>query len=244
MGITIFFIILSIVVIAFTAIFVRKNNRLYNFKQDTKKTEKKQKKNIKNIWGISLIKDDVITVDGKNLIIIELGSIEYRLLNDKEQAVIDSALVKISKTLSYNVQFFSTIVRVDTNKKIEEIRNNMKKQNNQKMIEYGEALIEYLEDIMLEDDLYVRKNYLIISSYEPRKEAVYNLKEYYFNTLKGELANIKITSKMLTDAGIVELLNREFNKNSEENIESIIKKGGMDFYVKKGEKGKEDIVKD
>ena len=49
---------------------------------------------------------------------------------------------------------------------------------------------------------------------------------------------------MLTDAGIVELLNREFNKNSEENIESIIKKGGMDFYVKKGEKGKEDIVKD
>lgn len=244
MGITIFFIVLSIVVIIVTAILVRKNNRLYNFKQDTKKTEKKQKKNIKNIWGISLIKDDVITVDGKNLIIIELGSIEYRLLNDKEQSVIDSALVKISKTLSYNVQFFSTIVRVDTNKKIEEIRNNMKMQNNQKMIEYGEALIEYLEDIMLEDDLYVRKNYLIISSYEPRKEAVYNLKEYYFNTLKGELANIKITSKMLTDAGIVELLNREFNKNSEENIENIIKKGGMDFYVKKGEKGKEDIVKD
>ena len=49
MGITIFFIILSIVVIAFTAIFVRKNNRLYNFKQDTKKTKKKQRKNIKNI---------------------------------------------------------------------------------------------------------------------------------------------------------------------------------------------------
>ena len=244
MGITIFFIILSIVVIAFTAIFVRKNNRLYNFKQDTKKTKKKQRKNIKNIWGISLIKDDVITVDGNNLIIIELGSIEYRLLNDKEQAVIDSALVKICKTLSYNVQFFSTIVRVDTNKKIEEIRNNMKKQNNQKMIEYGEALIEYLEDIMLEDDLFVRKNYLIISSYEPRKEVVYNLKEYYFNTLKEELANIKITSKMLTDAGIIELLNREFNKNSEENIEGIIKKGGMDFYVKKGEKGKENIVKD
>lgn len=44
MGITIFFIILSIVVIAFTAIFVRKNNRLYNFKQDTKKQRKSKGK--------------------------------------------------------------------------------------------------------------------------------------------------------------------------------------------------------
>ena len=244
MGITIFFMIISIIVIIATVILVRKNNRLYNYKPQSKKSIKKQKKDIKNIWGIEKIKNNEIFANGKYSIIIELGSIEYRLLNDEEQTLIDNALIKISKTLSFNMQFFSTIVRVDTNKKIEEIRNNMKKQNNQKMIEYGEALIEYLEDIMLEDDLYVRKNYLIISSYEPRKEAVYNLKEYYFNTLKGELANIKITSKMLTDAGIVELLNREFNKNSEENIESIIKKGGMDFYVKKGEKGKEDIVKD
>ena len=239
MGITIFFIILSIVVIAFTAIFVRKNNRLYNFKQDTKKTKKKQRKNIKNIWGISLIKDDVITADGNNLIIIELGSIEYRLLNDKEQAVIDSALVKICKTLSYNVQFFSTIVRVDTNKKIEEIRNNIKNQNNEKMKDYGEALIEYLESIMEEEDLFVRKNYLILSSYEEKNE----LKEYYFNTLKVELSKIKITSKLLTDVGIIELLHREFNKNSEESIESIVRNGGMDFYVEKKEKGTENIIK-
>ena len=79
---------------------------------------------------------------------------------------------------------------------------------------------------MEEEDLFVRKNYLILSSYEEKNE----LKEYYFNTLKVELSKIKITSKLLTDVGIIELLHREFNKNSEESIESIVRNGGMDFY--------------
>ena len=239
MGITIFFMIISIIVIIATVILVRKNNRLYNYKPQSKKSIKKQKKDIKNIWGIEKIKNNEIFANGKYSIIIELGSIEYRLLNDEEQTLIDNALIKISKTLSFNMQFFSTIVRVDTNKKIEEIRNNIKNQNNEKMKDYGEALIEYLESIMEEEDLFVRKNYLILNSYEEKNE----LKEYYFNTLKVELSKIKITSKLLTDVGIIELLHREFNKNSEESIESIVRNGGMDFYVEKKEKGTENIIK-
>lgn len=240
MGITIFLMIISIAIIIATSIYVRKNNRLYSFKSEEKSNLKKQKKNIKAIWGIDCIKDDVITSQGQHSIIIELGSIEYRLLNEEEQESIDNALVNISKTMSYKMQFFSTIVKVDTREKIEEIRNNMQKQKNEKMIEYGSAVIEYLESIMREEDLYVRKNYLIVSSFEPRMKAESNLKEFYSN-LKYGLLNIKISTKLLTDAGIIELLHRELNKEATDNIEDIINKGGLDFYVQSKEKGKENI---
>ena len=58
MGITIFFMIISIIVIIATVILVRKNNRLYNYKPQSKKSIKKQKKDIKNIWGIEKIKNN------------------------------------------------------------------------------------------------------------------------------------------------------------------------------------------
>lgn len=127
MGITIFFIFISIVMIIGTTIYVKKNNRFYNFKSSENSSFKKQKKNIKEIWGIDSIKDNIITVQGQHSIIIEMGSIEYRLLNEMEQDSIDNALINISKTMSYKMQFFSTVVKVDTREKIEEIKINMER---------------------------------------------------------------------------------------------------------------------
>lgn len=241
MGVTIFFIFISIVVILGTTIYVKKNNKFYNYKPEEKANLKKQKRNIKDIWGIEKIKNDLITVQGQHSIIIEIGSIEYRLLNEMEQESIDNTLINISKTMDYKTQFFSTVVKVDTREKSEEIRNNMKMQRNINMVDYGNAIIEYLEDIMQEEDLYVRKNYLIVSCFEVRKKAEYMLKEFYDN-LKYGLSNIKVNTKLLTDAGIIELLHREFNKESTENIDEIVKKGGLDFYVKNKEKRKENIT--
>ena len=102
------------------------------------------------------------------------------------------------------------------------------------MTEYGEAIIEYLEDIMQEDDLYVRKSYIIISTYEPIEDAKRNL-TLFCNTLKSSLNDIKISAKILDFNRAIDLLNKEINKDSTEDIVSIIKKGGLEEFVK-GEK--------
>lgn len=237
MEIAIFFVFLSMIVIVVTAVMVKKNNRLYNFKAKdaNKRSAKEQKRDIKSIWEIEQIDDGIITnSSGQSSIIMELGSIEYRLLNESEQSSIDAALTRISRTLSYNMQFFSTTVKVDTNEKIDEIKENLKRQKNLKMTEYGEAIIEYLEDIMQEDDLYVRKSYIIISTYEPIEDAKRNL-TLFCNTLKSSLNDIKISAKILDFNRAIDLLNKEINKDSTEDIVSIIKKGGLEEFVK-GEK--------
>lgn len=244
MGVTIFFMILSVVLLIGTAIYLKKISRFYNFKTEDKDSRKKQKKNIKNIWGIRDINKESISVKGQHSIIIELGSIEYKLLNEKEQEHIDNILTKICKTMTYNMQFFSTIVKVDTSEKIEQIRRNMRKQTNSNMVEYGEAIIQYLEDIMQEDDLYVRKNYLIVSTFAPLRKAERDLKEYYLN-LKYALSSIRVSCNMLNRNGIVNLIHKELNKNSNEEIEKIMKEGGFDIYVtNKEEQGKKVIIKE
>ena len=119
---SILFIIASISTIIFATIYVKKKNRLYSLKSQEKVKGKKRKKNIKTIWGIDDIKDSILTINGKHSVIIELGSIEYRLLNDEEQNNVDNSLTNISKTFSYETQFFSTIKKIDTTDKIEDIR--------------------------------------------------------------------------------------------------------------------------
>lgn len=230
MAITIIFLLASICLIILLPIYLRKKNRMYSLRTEEKVNLKKQRKNIKTIWGIGEIKDEILTVNNRHSIIIELGSIEYRLLNDIEQNNIDNNLIKIAKTFTNQTQFFSTIEKIDTTEKVETIRNNIEKQKNNNIKEYGESIIEYLENIMQEDNLYVRKNYLIITSNDSYEKAERELKEYY-EDLRYSLSNIKVTTRLLSDIDIIELIHRELNKNSNEQLRNIIKKGGLDFYV-------------
>lgn len=231
MIITIIFMLASICLIIILPIYLKKNNKMYNLGTQEKVNIKKQMKNIKTIWGIEEIKNQMLTINNSHSIIIELGSIEYRLLNDEEQNNIDNNLRKIAKTFTNQTQFFSTIEKIDTTDKIENIRENIDKQRNSNIKEYGKSIIDYLDSIMQEDDLYVRKNYLIVTSFEPYDKAERELKEYY-DDLRYSLSNIKVTTKLLSDMDIVELVYRELNKNSNEQLRNIIKKGGLDFYVK------------
>ncbi len=231
MIITIIFMLASICLIIILPIYLKKNNKMYNLGTQEKVSIKKQMKNIKTIWGIEEIKNQMLTINNSHSIIIELGSIEYRLLNDEEQNNIDNNLRKIAKTFTNQTQFFSTIEKIDTTDKMENIRENIEKQRNSNIKEYGKNIIEYLDSIMQEDDLYVRKNYLIVTSFEPYDKAERELKEYY-DDLRYSLSNIKITTKLLSDMDIVELVYRELNKNSNEQLRNIIKNGGLDFYVK------------
>lgn len=230
MAITIIFMLASICLIILLPIYLRKKNIMYSLRTKEKANLKKKRKNIKTIWGIGEIKDGILTVNNKHSIIIELGSIEYRLLNDVEQNNIDNSLIKIAKTFTNQTQFFSTIEKIDTTEKIETIRTNIEKQKNRNIKEYGKSIIEYLENIMQEDNLYVRKNYLIITSNESYEKAEREIKEYY-EDLRYSLSNIKVTTRLLSDIEIIELIYRELNRNSNEQLRNIIKNGGLDFYV-------------
>lgn len=231
MAIAIFFMLASIGLAIFLPIYIRAKNKMYNHDTKEKITFKRNKKNIKNVWGIEKIKDNILTIDNKCSIIIELGSIEYRLLNEKEQDNIDNNLIKIAKTFTYQTQFFSTIEKIDTTDKILNIKENIEKQKNKYVKEYGKSIIEYLNNIMQEENLYVRKNYLVVTSDEAFEKATLELKEFY-DDLKYSFASIKVPIKLLDDMDIVELIYRELNKNANENLKNIINGGGLDFYVK------------
>lgn len=235
---TIICAILSVLVIIFTVVYLNKQKKI---KLNIQK--RKQKKNIKNLWEIDTIKDEIIVSGNKHTIIMRIGSIDYHLLSEKEQNVLETNLIEISKTIKYPLQFFSTTEFIDTTDVINDIKVSIEEKNNPKIIRYGNSIIKYLSMMMENRNLYVRKNYVLISCYGNYDKARYELLGLYEN-LRFNLMNAKIGLEILKDYEIIELLHREFNKNTTTKLEDILKKGGLELYVKGTDYSKKNKIRE
>lgn len=232
MVISIVFAVLSVIVIVFTAIYL---NRKKSIKTNVQK--RKGKKNLKTLWDIDDIKNEVIISGSKNTIIMRIGSIDYHLLSEKEQSVLESNLIEIAKTIKYPLQFFSTTEFVDTTDVINDIKENIADKDNRKLIEYGNEMIKYLSNMMENKNLYVRKNYVLLSVTGNYEKSRLELLSTY-ESLRFNLLNAKIGLEVLNDYEIVELLHRELNKNTTTKIQDVLKEGGLELYVRGTNKSK------
>lgn len=237
MIISIVFAVLSVIVIVFTAIYLSKKNSI-----KTKMQKRKGKKNLKTLWDIDDIKNEIIVSGPKNTIIMRIGSIDYHLLSEKEQSVLESNLIEIAKTIKYPLQFFSTTEFVDTTDVINDIKENISDKDNRKLIEYGNEMIKYLNNMMENKNLYVRKNYVLLSVVGNYDKSRLELLSTY-ESLRFNLLNAKIGLEILNDYEIVELLHRELNKNTTTKIQDVLKEGGLELYVRGTNKSKKDKEK-
>lgn len=232
MVISIVFAVLSVIVIVFTAIYLSRKKSI-----KTNVQKRKGKKNLKTLWDIDDIKNEVIISGSKNTIIMRIGSIDYHLLSEKEQSVLESNLIEIAKTIKYPLQFFSTTEFVDTTDVINDIKENIADKDNRKLIEYGNEMIKYLSNMMENKNLYVRKNYVLLSVTGNYEKSRLELLSTY-ESLRFNLLNAKIGLEVLNDYEIVELLHRELNKNTTTKIQDVLKEGGLGLYVRGTNKSK------
>ena len=91
----------------------------------------------------------------------------------------------------------------------------------------------------LNQNLFERKNYLVISSFNNRKTAEIELKEFY-QLLRYHLLNIKVSTRLLNNKEILELIYEQLHKGNKNKVSDIEEKGGLDLYVtsKKRKKAK------
>ncbi|MCI8308808.1 MAG: hypothetical protein HFJ45_01020 [Clostridia bacterium] len=220
------FLILSGVVIIFTIIYLRKKDMINKNIQ-----KRKGRKTLKNLWEIDDVKNGIIVSGNKHTIVMKIGSIDYHLLSEKEQNVLETSLIEIAKMIKYPMQFFSTTEFVDTSEIVKEIEDSISSKTNEKIVKYGNKIKEYLMDLMENRNLYVRKNYVLISCIGSFEKCKYELNSSYEN-LKFNLLNSRITLDILDDYEILELLHRELNKNTKVKIKDVLKKGGMSLYAR------------
>lgn len=221
-----------------TLIYTRKKNNPQEVKPIDKSNIKKSKKTLSNLWGIDGFNNQVITINkNQHSIIVELESIEYSLLHEGEKENVDRELISIAQMLKFPIQFLEVKKQIELGDMLEEIKINTINSNSN-VKEYANQIISYLEKIQEDKNLFERKNYMVISSFNNRKAAEIELKEFY-QLLRYHLLNIKVSTRLLNDREIVELIYEQLHKDNKNKVTEIEQKGGFGLYVTGTERKKD-----
>ena len=221
-----------------TLIYTKKKNNLQEVKPIDKSNIKKSKKTLSNLWGIDGFNNQVITINkNQHSIIVELESIEYSLLHEGEKENVDRELISIAQMLKFPIQFLEVKKQIELGDMLEEIKINTINSNSN-VKEYANQIISYLEKIQEDKNLFERKNYMVISSFNNRKVAELELKEFY-QLLRYHLLNIKVSTRLLNDREIVELIYEQLHKDNKNKVTEIEQKGGFGLYVTGTERKKD-----
>lgn len=229
-------VVLSILFLISAIIYSNYKKKKYNnklAKQGLSKENKKSSKSISDILDIQ-IKDCFIKVGNRYSSILKLGNIDYHMLSDDEQEVIENVLVQTSLSIDYNIQFFNTTETIDTSKIITMMQQN--ELDSYKANEYKEYMINYLQNLMENRNITVVRNYAIISYdglFEDAKIELLRL----CNSFKNNLLRAKIQTEILEETDLYNLLFRELNKNSKVKLD-LLNTGGENLYVGKAKKNK------
>ena len=221
-----------------TLIYTKRKNNLQEVKPIDKSNIKKSKKTLSNLWGIDGFNNQVITINkNQHSIIVELESIEYSLLHEGEKENVDRELISIEQMLKFPIQFLEVKKQIELGDMLEEIKINTINSNSN-VKEYANQIISYLEKIQEDKNLFERKNYMVISSFNNRKVAELELKEFY-QLLRYHLLNIKVSTRLLNDREIVELIYEQLHKDNKNKVTEIEQKGGFGLYVTGTERKKD-----
>ena len=147
---------------------------------------------------------------------------------------LENILIQTSLSIDYPVQFFSTTEYIDTSKVIQLMKKN--KNTNEKIEEYKNYLIDYLQNLMENRTISVVRSYAIISYDGTSQDAIQELNRKSLS-FTSSLLRAKIVCEILTEDEIYDLIYKELNKNSTINI-SNLQGGGKNLYVGKKQKAK------
>ena len=151
------FILAGIIFMIATLVYVRNKNNLQEVRPIDKSNKNKVKKTLSSLWGIDGIENQIISINkNQHSIIVELESIEYSLLHDGEKNSVDRELISIAKMLKFPIQFLEIKQKINLEDTIEDIKIHTINSNEYKK-EYARNIIEHLENIQENEDLFERK---------------------------------------------------------------------------------------
>lgn len=232
MVVMIVFLILSVLAILLTVIYLRKSKiKVKNSNSNTKMSQengKKKNKQLKDILGIK-INNSMINMGNRYSCILSIGNIDYNLMSESEQEVIENILMQTVLSFDGFMQLLTTTENIDTTEVISEIKKS--KATNIQIKNCKENLMNFLNSMMENMDTSINRSYIILSYDGLYSDALKELNRKIIN-LKTNLSRIKIQCELLNDEDIYNLLYKELNKNS-----NIIKMyfGKEELYVKKEE---------
>ncbi|MDK2888057.1 MAG: hypothetical protein PWP72_935 [Thermoanaerobacter sp.] len=168
---------------------------------------------------------------GRYRMILRLTPVNFDLLSEGEQHVIENALMAACQGLDFPVQFLCTAEAVDTRAAMAELYSSAARETSAVRRNYADVLLSYLDTLMSQRSVLVRRSYAVIGCDGQPAEKARGILEHRAAVLAGALSRAKVTAVVLSSDEIVDLLHHLLNRNRAVRPSDLVGAGALDLCV-------------
>jgi hypothetical protein len=221
--------------VIFAFIYVRKKENPASKIKNTDravKYKKTKESNIKDIWDIEDIRNGVIYLKNSTYAaVVKVGSIDVRLLSSGEQETIEEILIKTVVAIPEPFKFVVITNTVDTSNIINDIAvNALEADTTMKVKALANETIKYLENLMNNQNIYTRENYIVLT-YTGEVEKAYEELNRMSEFIIVQMNSAKIKAERITSEKELDFLFKFLNRKRQRPSETA-NSGAFELYVK------------
>lgn len=206
----------------------------YRYKKQESPTEE-EPTTVQELLGISDISNGVISVGNRHCKILAVGSINYHLMSEHEQDLVDSIFASLLASLNFPIQIYVQTRLLDLSGAIEELNRDIQKAP-ENLKPYGQKLKDYLQEWIRVRSVMLRNPYVvIICDNDNATEARRELEHRQQLVIEG-LSRCGLPTRPLDDNEIAELFYAIYNSKTRALI-APLKNTNSPLYVRRKEDG-------
>lgn len=221
----------SVCIIITTYFYLHSHKKKKNTKVSSSDNQEKQKRNsLKLLFQIKDINKGIIkTINDGYRLILSISSPDFELLTDEEQENFENSLMQFSLSLNFPVQFFTTTLKVETQRPAAVLNDVILSEDSavsEELKEYSRKLQRKLQDMEREES-FVRRSYCIVpvDGMNDKKRAINEINSRTQTVASGlKRANMNVAA--LNSEKVLQLLHDILNKGSNVKIDELIGENG------------------
>ncbi|WP_157833553.1 hypothetical protein [Desulfotruncus alcoholivorax] len=163
--------------------------------------------------------------------ILRLAPVNFDLLSEGEQQVIENALMATCQGIDFPVQFLCTTEGIDTRTPQAELYNSIARETSGVRRAYADVLLSYLETLMSQRAILVKRSYAIVGCEGMPYAKARGVLEHRAAVLAGSLSRAKVTATALSSEEIVDLLHHMLNRGGYAHPSDYIEAGVLDLCL-------------
>lgn len=202
--------------------------------RDSREQEPPRKKcpSLRDLWEIKDIRDGVLHLTrSRYRMILRLDPVNFDLLSEGEQHVIENALMATCQGIDFPVQFLCTTEGIDTRTPQMELYNSISAETSGVRRAYADVLLSYLETLMSQRAVLVKRSYAIVGCEGMPYAKARGVLEHRAAVLAGSLSRAKVAATVLSSEQIADLLHHMLNRNSYSRPSDLVSAGALDLCV-------------
>lgn len=204
-------------------------------KADTNKPKTKGKRkelSLRDLWEIEDIRNGIVLLTrNRYRVILRLGTINFDLLSENEQEVVENILMASAQGIDFPVQFLCTTEVIDTRSAIADLYTSVSSEVSEKRLSYANMLLSYLDELMSKRAVLVRHSYAVIGCDGEPWEKARGILEHRASIIANSLSKAKINVSSMTSEEIVDLLHGMLNRKKAIRPSDVINANGIDLFV-------------